>query len=175
MPQEPQLTDWVYAAAFVDGEGCIAVVRSFTPTRGRYYYGVQVVVANRDRPVLEWMQTIWGGWVVASSSRQGRARAGWNWRISGGASKPFLSGIQPWLRIKCAQCQNALAMIELLRRGHRTLGRERLPQQWLDEQEMHYWVQRKLNHRGTDLFVARPMHSSRQINRARVIAAHAGV
>ncbi len=46
-------TDWAYAAGFVDGEGCIAIVRSFEPSRGRYYYGVNVVVSNNDRGVLD--------------------------------------------------------------------------------------------------------------------------
>ena len=171
----PTLTDWVYAAGFVDGEGCIAIVRSFAPRRGRYYYGVQVVVANTERHVLDWMQGVWGGWVVATSSGQGRARASWNWRTSSGTARVFLTGIQPWLRLKTAQCQNALAMDELLQRSRRTLGREPLPQAWLEEHEKLYWVQRELNHRGSDLFVARPMHSPRQINRARAIAANTGV
>jgi hypothetical protein len=170
--QEPRDTEWAYAAGFVDGEGCIAIVRSFVRERGRYQYGVQVVVANRDREVLEWMRSVWGGWVVAVSSRQGSARANFTWRCPTGLSgKPFLTGIQPWLRIKKPQCQNALAMIDLLQRGRRTLGRALLPQAWLDEQEQHYWVQRRLNHRGSDLFLARPMHSPRQINRERAIAA----
>jgi hypothetical protein len=50
---EPSDTDWAYAAGFVDGEGCMAVVRSFVPGRDRYVYGVHVVVSNRDREVLE--------------------------------------------------------------------------------------------------------------------------
>jgi hypothetical protein len=58
---EPLDTDWAYAAAFVDGEGCIAIVRSFLRAKERYYYGVQIAVANRDRTVLDWMQTTWGG------------------------------------------------------------------------------------------------------------------
>ena len=177
MTDELALTDWVYAAAFVDGEGCITIARSFVPLRERYYYNVQVVVANRDRDVLDWMQTTWGGCVVitSTSSRVGRARAGWTWRCSGVAAKAFLLGIQPWLRIKASQCQNALAMIDLLQRSRRTLGRARLPQAWLEEQEDLYWVQRKLNHRGSDPFVARPMHSPRQIHRARIVAANIGI
>jgi hypothetical protein len=62
-------------------------------------------------------------------------------------------------------------MIELLQRGKRTLGRAPLPQSWLDEQEKHYWIQRELNHRGTALFVKKAMHSPRQINRTRSLAA----
>ncbi len=58
---EPSEIDWAYAAGFVDGEGCIAVVRSFTPARGRYVYSIQVVVANCDRRVLDWMHSLWGG------------------------------------------------------------------------------------------------------------------
>jgi hypothetical protein len=162
-------TDWAYAAGFVDGEGCIAIVRSFVPLRGRYYYGVHVVVANRDREVLHWMQGNWGGWVVAVTPHQGRARSSWTWRSATGLkAKPFLTGIRPWLRIKGPQCDNALAMIDLLQRGRRTLGPYPLPQAWLDEQEKCYWIQRELNHRGTDEFVAKPMHSPRKIHQSRL-------
>jgi hypothetical protein len=59
-------------------------------------------------------------------------------------------------------------MIELLQRGRRTLGREPLPKAWLDEQEKHYWIQRELNHRGPDVFVAKPMHSPRRIHSTRL-------
>jgi len=81
-----------------------------------------------------------------------------------------LNGIRPWLRIKQRQCDNALVMIDLLQRGRRTLGRAPLPQKWLDEQEKLYWIQRELNHRGNEPFVAKPMHSPRKIQRARALA-----
>ena len=171
MPELPD-TDWAYAAGFVDGEGCIAIVRSYVPARGRYYYGVHVVVANRDREVLEWMKSLWGGWVVAvsGSSRSAQARLGWNWRVATTLAKPFLDGLGPWLRIKKPQCDNALAMVELLKRSYRTLGPYPIPAEWLAEQEQLYWVQRELNHRGTAVFVKKPMHSPRQINRVRALA-----
>jgi hypothetical protein len=173
---EPQDTDWAYAAGFVDGEGCIAIVRSFEPSRGRYQYGVHLVVSNRDREVLGWMQSTWGGWIVAVASGRGLAAASWSWRCPMGLSaKPFLTGIRPWLRIKGRQCDNALAMIDLLQRGRRTLGRAPLPPAWLDEQEKHYWIQRELNHRGSGVFVAEPMHSPRKIRRERAVAATAGL
>ncbi len=166
---EPELTDWAYAAGLVDGEGCISVSRSFEPKRRRYQYGVQVVVSNGDRRALDWLQMTWGGWVVVVHRGKGRARASWNWRCPTGLSaKPFLTGLRPWLRIKTAQCDNALAMIDLLQRGRRTLGPYPLPQAWLDEQEKHCWIQRELNHRGTDVFVAKPMHSPRKIHRDRL-------
>jgi len=169
---EPSDTDWAYAAGFVDGEGCIAIVRSYVPARGRYYYGVHVVVANRDRDVLEWMKCVRGGWVVAvsGSARPAQARLAWNWRIATTLAKPFLDGLGPWLRIKKAQCDNALAMVELLKRSHRTLGPYPIPAEWLAEQEQLYWVQRELNHRGTAAFVKKPMHSPRQISRVRALA-----
>jgi hypothetical protein len=167
---EPADTDWAYAAGIVDGEGCIAIIRSFVPKRGRYYYGVHVVVANRDRDVLAWMQSVWGGYVVGVPVQSTRARPSWTWRCTGPKAKIFLNGIRPWLRIKPEQCANGLVMIELLQRGKRTLGRAPLPQSWLDEQETHYWIQRELNHRGTVEFVKKPMHSSRQIHRIRSLA-----
>jgi hypothetical protein len=169
---EPSDTDWAYAAGFVDGEGCISVSRSFTESRARFQYGVQIVVANRDRSVLDWMQATWGGWVVAVAPGSRRGQPCWNWRCpTGFSAKPFLNGIRPWLRIKRAQCDNAVVMIDLLQRGRRTLGRAPLPQAWLEEQEKLYWIQRELNHRGSDPFVAKPMHSPRKVHRARALAA----
>jgi len=58
---EIKATDWAYAAGFVDGEGCIAIVRSFVPSRDRFVYSVHIVVANNGRGVLDWMQSNWGG------------------------------------------------------------------------------------------------------------------
>jgi hypothetical protein len=164
---EPSETDWAYAAGIVDGEGCIAVVRSFVPARGRYYYGVNVVVANTNRDMLSWMQCMWGGWVVEVPNRKATERRAWAWRCTSLGARIFLRGIRPWLRIKAEQCDNALRMIELLQRGKRTLGRAALPQAWLDDQEKLYWIQRELNHRGTKAFVAQAMHSPRKIHRER--------
>ena len=65
-------------------------------------------------------------------------------------------------------CDNALTMIGLLRRSHRTLGPYPMPKAWLEEQERHYWKQRELNHRGNEAFVAKPMHTPRKIHRLRL-------
>lgn len=58
-------------------------------------------------------------------------------------------------------------MIELLKRSRYTLGPKFLPVEWLTMQEEHYWIQRKLNHRGNEAFEAKPMHSPRRIHRER--------
>jgi hypothetical protein len=161
-------TDWAYAAGFVDGEGCIAVVRQNVPSRDRYYYSVQVVVANRDRAVLDWMRSLWGGWVVAMPAHGANDCPAWHWRgPTGQSAEPFLLGIAEYLRIKMPQCENALTMIELSRRSFRKLGPNPMPQKWIDEQEAVYWRQRELNHRGNKEFVRKAMHSPRSINRSR--------
>jgi len=166
---EPSNTDWAYAAGFVDGEGCIAIVRSFVPARDKYSYGVAVVVANRERSVLDWMCQLWSGSVVPVSNPQGLARQSWTWRCRRGhGAKGFLQGVRPWLKLKTRQCDNALAMIALLNRSHRTLGPYPMPAEWLAEQEQLYWIQRELNHRGSASFVKKPMHSPRQIHRERL-------
>ena len=176
MAEEPQATDWAYAAGFVDGEGCIAVVRSFSRTRGRYYYGVTVVVTNTDRRVLDWLREVWSGHVQALGTRPGIARMSWVWRSPMGAgAQRFLEGVRPWLRMKTKQCDNALAMIALQNRSRYTLGPRPIPPEWLAEQEEHYWIQRELNHRGTAPFVKRAMHSPRQISRERALAANLGL
>ena len=169
---EPLDTDWAYAAGFVDGEGCIAIPRGFAAARDKYTYSVAVVVANREREVLEWMRDNWSGWVVQASNSGGNSRRAWHWRSpTGTAAEPFLLGIRPWLRLKAPQCDNALAMIGVLRRSRYTLGRKHMPAEWLAMQEWHYWRQRELNHRGAQPFVAKAMHSPRQINRERSMTA----
>ncbi|TMG65231.1 MAG: hypothetical protein E6H86_07495 [Chloroflexi bacterium] len=162
-------TDWAYAAGFVDGEGCIAIARAFSPVRNRFYYTIQVVVANTDRSVLDWMKAAWGGHVVAVIQTQGDGRNSWTWRCGPGVARIFLVGVRPWLRIKHAQCDNALVMLELLLRSKRTLGPHPIPQAWLDEQEKLYWIQRELNHRGSSAFVAKASHSPRRIHRERLM------
>ena len=116
---EPEATDWAYAAGFVDGEGCIAIPRGFVASRNKYVYSVAVVVVNRERDVLDWMRSIWGGWVVATTHAGGNAQRTWAWRSpTGTTSETFLRGIRPWLRVKARQCDNALAMIELRISAH---------------------------------------------------------
>jgi len=164
-------TDWAYAAGFVDGEGCIAVTRSFVPRRNLFAYSVHVVVSNNDREVLDWMLGNWGGWVVGvdAPGRGSGARASWAWRgPTGTRSEPFLAGIRPHLKVKQLQCDNALVMVRLLRRSRYTLGPNPMPQAWRDEQEKHYWIQRELNHRGNSTFVPLPKHSPRKIHRLRL-------
>ena len=165
-------TDWAYAAGFVDGEGCIAITRTSNPARNRFYYGVAVVAVNRERQVLDWFQGLWGGWVVQMPHSGGKARRSWAWRSPTGTSaEPFLRGIHAWLRLKQSHCENALEMIEVLKRSRHTLGRKFLPPEWLETQEQHYWRQRELNHRGSDQYVAKPMHSPRKIHRERQMLA----
>jgi hypothetical protein len=165
---EPGATDWAYAAGFVDGEGCIAITRGFVTARNKYAYSVAVVVVNRERDVLDWIRDLWHGWVVAGSKAGANARPSWAWRSpTGTGSEPFLRGIRPLLRINARQCDNALEMIEVLKRSRYTLGRKFMPPEWLDQQEHHYWTQRELNHRGMQPYAPTPMHSPRQINRQR--------
>jgi hypothetical protein len=162
-------TDWAYAAGFVDGEGCIAVTRQYVAKRSRFYYGVAVVVANRDINVLEWMRSLWGGCVVnVSGSRKPNEAPAWHWRApTGVGAEEFLLGLAEYLRVKMPHCENALAMIGLMKRSFRTLGPHAMPAEWIAEQEAVYWKQRELNHRGASPFVRKSMHSPRSINRMR--------
>lgn len=55
-----------YTAGLFDGEGCILINRrrysSDNPTyAGRPQYNLQVVIANTDRDIAEWLQTTFGG------------------------------------------------------------------------------------------------------------------
>lgn len=82
-----------YIAGIVDGEGCI----SFCRIRGSHF--VRVLVANTNRDVLEYLQSIFGG-DIHSVARKPGWKQSWQWRISWSRAIEFLDLIEPWLRIK---------------------------------------------------------------------------
>lgn len=82
-----------YIAGIVDGEGHIG----FVHCRGSYF--VRVIVANTDRGLLEYLQSLFGGDIKAVQRKPGWKQS-WQWRISWGRAIEFLSLIEPWLRVK---------------------------------------------------------------------------
>lgn len=99
------MNDCIYAAGFIDGEGCIT-------TSGPS--GFRVSVANTDREVLDWLVSTFGGNINNQHLPENpRWNASWKWIV---CSKPdvsrFLSAIYPFLKIKRDQAKVVLDFLE---------------------------------------------------------------
>jgi hypothetical protein len=118
----PSLEDKVYAAGFVDGEGCIYLDRDARPS-GRVYHCPKMAVSNTNREVLEWLQARWGGTITYRGPlRQDGTprvfadncrRKSWDaWHLSGHFVEQFLRDIIPWLIVKKEEARLLLEYID---------------------------------------------------------------
>lgn len=108
-------TELAYFAGLLDGEGCIRVKRQrkyWGPKQALdgWQYGVAVYIANTVRAPLDQVCTLFGG-SVARQSSQGREgqKPVYRWTIGQLQAERFLRAVRPYMRIKHAQADNALA------------------------------------------------------------------
>ena len=85
--------DIIYAAGFIDGEGCI------TTSTGRTF---RITIANTNKDVLDWLQSIFGGHVNNQHlPKNTKHNIAWKWVICAGDKLVlFLDLVAPYLRIK---------------------------------------------------------------------------
>jgi hypothetical protein len=91
-------TDLAYAAALIDGEGCISISKfqyKQTPSWSPLYR-LSVIVAMTDRSVIEWMKEKFGGHVSEKLNVVGH-KPQWRWIISSKAADNFLMRIYPFM------------------------------------------------------------------------------
>ena len=120
-----------YLAGIIDADGCIRVSRT-KPYRDRatpgYHARVHVRMVQRD--AIELLGETFGGhlWTQKASAARGRPLHVWD--ISDAAAERALDRLFPYLRVKRAQAENALALRRLQSEsrqnrtkviGHRTM------------------------------------------------------
>ena len=141
---QPTREDCIYAAGFIDGEGCIAVQRP-SQRRGPASFRAYVEVAQVDPAPLEFLAARWGGGIYTfdrSHERYGgNARPIHSWRIASRVAVKFLRDIAPFAIVKRTQIANVLGLYELERKPRMspTLG----------EQAQFYLRSLELNRKGT--------------------------
>lgn len=111
-----------WAAALIDGEGCITIGKARQSHAGRtVYYRADVKVSNTVRPLLNPLETLFGGRVDHVRKNDSRKRDAWQWTTTGSAhTAQVLTAVRPFLIAKRAQADNALKACALLvRKGGR--------------------------------------------------------
>jgi hypothetical protein len=98
--------DLIYAAGFLDGEGCF----SANLDDGRGHIGVYC--SNTYRPTLVWLQGLFGGSV--SKAKPGNGRPLYQWSLVGLKAHEACCALAPYLREKAPQAALLISIQQLL-------------------------------------------------------------
>ena len=101
-------TDLAWAAGFIDGEGCIALVHHKQNIKGKVYesFVLRLSVANTDALCLDRLKTMFGG-SINSSNRASRPhhKPCWVWYCQSAKAEVALQKLMPFLFSKKTQAQ----------------------------------------------------------------------
>jgi len=127
----PPETDLAYIAGFLDADGSMSISRykNDTTVRG-WAWRIRTNFTNTDKNVLEWIQSIIGGYIVEQSPGQlstynskspiiKRNKPVHNLNLSSNQSRKFLPYIRPYLKIKQDQADILIEALSLSGRGWR--------------------------------------------------------
>ena len=93
----------LWAAGFVDGEGCFSA--SFVPpktAKARGYYHLTLSVSQTLRPPLETLQSLFGG-SIAPMHGTGRNKDFWAWTVATRQARLAAERLHPHLQVKAPQ------------------------------------------------------------------------
>lgn len=110
----PAACDWAYLAGLFDGEGCIKTAfKTYTTGNRRSTWQLSLDICNTHRPVIEWVQSMFGGFAYTQEREEAHVRRRFHWASRSGAGCLFvLRGILPYLRIKREQAELAIDFLE---------------------------------------------------------------
>jgi LAGLIDADG endonuclease len=99
-------TDLAWAAGFLDGEGCITIIRVSNRYSSGTYYVISLQVTQRVRKPLDKLANMFGGEVRRHNLKQ---RGGyWYWYRYGNNALEILEKVLPFLVLKEAQAKIAI-------------------------------------------------------------------
>lgn len=145
---KPQ-TVLAYAAAFIDGEGCI-----FISKRNQWVRNPVVTVTNTDRGIIEWLHATFHGGKTSFNLKTNGPKSKLVHRVTWGTIDSvytFLSEILPYLRIKREQAEICLGVLRRRAIEKEVRGIKKLackPSPMLADETACYHRIRTLNHRG---------------------------
>lgn len=147
--------DKAYLAGMIDGEGAIYICKYVRKDHGRVYsvnsFIADVSISNTNLAVIEWMQSLWGGYLNARKPRESRYRINYQlvWRRD--AALRIIEDVLPYLRIKKVQAKLCKAMINYINNhpmptGH--AGSNIIKKQIFETRNRMSEAMTKLNHKG---------------------------
>lgn len=119
-PKPIQPTDWAKLAAFLDGEGCIAIQRQDTKGRHRAKSPRHVLhmwIGNTDPRLPLWCEEFFGGklYFRECSKRSSKHRDAYMWNANSLRAVAIVEGCLPFFVLKREQGEVALAFAKIAR------------------------------------------------------------
>lgn len=104
-------TEIAWLAGYIDGDGSISISKK----SGRRFSSLIVAIDSTDRELLEYVQSLVGGSIIAKKKYQDHHRQAHTWRLLGARNIiDLMTQIAPYLRCPCKK-----ARAELIRDGWR--------------------------------------------------------
>jgi hypothetical protein len=134
-----------WAAGFIDGEGCILIVRA-TGKRGlqneqsKRWYRIALQVANTRREPLQELVDLFGGYIFEKAVKPGYQPAA-EWRAQAGHCRDVLTELLPFLRNKKPEADLALRFRAI---QESEMGKRPLSDGQLQQREQMFTEMRKL-------------------------------
>ena len=135
----------IWAAGFIDGEGCIAINRQWSQPKGRKYtnFVLQISVCQKVRTPLDRLQEMWGGHVYQYNL--GKAKY-WRWLLWSHNAAAAVEQMLPYLTVKRPIAEVALRFEEsMLSTGG---SRQALPEPVAEMRRILFEEAKRLNRRG---------------------------
>ena len=135
-------------AAFIDGEGCIGLIKTVHPNNQYDLYTPHIEVINTNKYLCNWLVKITG---IGCSRSKGNRRntkhkMAYIWRLAVDEMIPLLTIIGPHLLLKNRQ---AVLLIDYLKLPRKCGGYNRfIPDEVVQQREIIYQELKELNQRG---------------------------
>lgn len=101
-----------YVAGFVDGEGCITVMRCRTPNKNGVSYVARIYIANTNIGILRRIQRDYGGRISSMGSRSNpNHKPGYGLTFNSLEAAEFARTILPYLVLKKRQAKLLIAFV----------------------------------------------------------------
>ena len=106
MPTETEIS---YLAGIIDGEGYIGIDSSYKRKNKPHNYQVRIGIANTNIKLLNWVKSIFGGWVGKKGKpKKSNHKQSYEWRLQAKKAEEIIKMIYPYLIIKKEQATIAL-------------------------------------------------------------------
>lgn len=108
--------DLIYAAGFLDGEGCFHVQK---------HDKISILCSNTYKPVIEWLGKTFGGSVHRSKrKRKENHRTIYTWQVVCNDALRVCQAVAPYLKEKTAQALLLITLQQLKTKGGRKLSKD---------------------------------------------------
>lgn len=107
----PSEIDYARLAAFIDGEGTIAIARRNREDRPSHSYYLRIDIGNTERILTDWLKSVFGGNVYQCKRKKAR-KLFYTWAIHSYKVVDILNHTLPYLIIKIEQAELGLEFQE---------------------------------------------------------------